>query len=245
MIVPARGSASKMVNYAEDTDEEELLASSQNTIPKGMRRKIQEKKEKKNDDDFVAESFGAEPYTYKTLDIDESLYKLPAPIELKFQDNPEWEASIKMVDKSPKKVEIRDGKQTCPVGRSCSSRIPLVLSTRLQAAFDHYKNVKEKHEVGLGNSDTVMFARDRFCFLHKAEETVIPNGIKQGYLEEIDYYDISRRLKKSRTRLDKIISGEVSSSFWKNVLDQLAPDDNGVRPKGNYLMYWQLICRSF
>jgi len=52
-----------------------------------------------------------------------------------------------------------------------------------------------------------------FCYIHLAEQSIIPNGIKKNYPLVINFDELSGRIGKFKDDLIKIINGTTNSYY--------------------------------
>lgn len=55
------------------------------------------------------------------------------------------------------------------------------------------------------------------CNQHRNEATIIPEGLKRGWPQEIDFKALPRRLSVFKSELDSIVKNPTSSSFFRNI----------------------------
>jgi hypothetical protein len=104
-------------------------------------------------------------------------------------------------------------KDPCPVERLCTASVSKPYSPALSKAYKHFLKAEKafrSHKVG---REVYMSARDRFCSLHEAEKTIIPDGKKKGYKGDIKFDLIPRRLKKMKAELAKVLDPTFPSRF--------------------------------
>ena len=132
----------------------------------------------------------------------------------------------KSIDLSKFKIKsnelIGENQQRCPIGLFCDALLPKTLSPRLEKALEKYIDLKEQCSVGKVSRDAVVGARDQFCLLHQAEDSIIPIGIKKGYLIDINFSQIPSRLETYSSRFNSIISKKLDSTFLQDSLDVIS-----------------------
>lgn len=115
-------------------------------------------------------------------------------------------------------TEIPSNHQTkCPVDQFCKFPIIIPFSKKLGSIYNRYQELLEKHENDECSLSSVILYRDKFCSYHRAEKTIIPQGIEKGYLFEIDFGALDKKLGKCLPRLKGIVEGEVHSSFKQKI----------------------------
>ncbi|PKK55808.1 hypothetical protein RhiirC2_485160, partial [Rhizophagus irregularis] len=92
----------------------------------------------------------------------------------------------------------------CPY---CEEKLPSFLSTKLKELMVKYQgkklNVVEQFE---------------FCHIHIAETKIIPDGIEKGYLMEVDFSAIPKRVENFQFDLLDICKKKVKSVYRENVM---------------------------
>src|SRR5207244_3250497 len=92
----------------------------------------------------------------------------------------------------------------CPY---CNEKLPSPLPNKLKNLFIKFQGKR---------LDVV--DEFEFCHIHIAETQIVPNGIKKGYLEVIDFDAIPDRIKKFKTDLLDICKKKVKSFYRENFM---------------------------
>ena len=156
-----------------------------------------------------------------------------------------------LIDMSKYKIKETEiiplDKQKCPIGMFCNSLIPKILPPRLARALVKHNDLKARCAAGEVTTDAVVAARDSFCNLHHAEETIIPQGIQAGYRDSIDFAnEIAARLSKPQhaKRFYDIIHKTVQSSFLHDILALFA-EMGQVKARGITWSLFNSVSPSF
>jgi site-specific DNA-cytosine methylase len=107
--------------------------------------------------------------------------------------------------------------EKCPVDNFCRFPIMIPFSKKLESIYIRYQELLEKHQNDECSLSSVLLCRDKFCSYHRAEETIIPQGIEKGYIFEIDFGVLDKKLEKCLPRLKRIIKGEIYSEFQQTI----------------------------
>ncbi|KAH9266536.1 hypothetical protein BASA83_010521 [Batrachochytrium salamandrivorans] len=101
----------------------------------------------------------------------------------------------------------------CPANPNCAGKVQIPYSAAMTKALDLYETCRRGYTLNNGDRERLMNARQMFCRLHTAEETVIPQGLVKGYPMEIDFKGVRRRVEKMRCMFKDILLGRVHSVF--------------------------------
>ncbi|CAG8752085.1 protein FAR1-RELATED SEQUENCE 5 [Rhizophagus irregularis DAOM 181602=DAOM 197198] len=92
----------------------------------------------------------------------------------------------------------------CPY---CEEKLPSFLSTKLKELLVKYQGKKLN-----------VVEQFKFCRIHIAETKIIPDGVEKGYLMEIDFSAIPKRVEIFRSDLLDICKKKVKSVYRENVM---------------------------
>lgn len=114
--------------------------------------------------------------------------------------------------------EVDQEPDLCPIDRYCDAKVKLPMSVRLKKLFDDYLHFKTLVSGGQLAPDVLHTKRVEFCRLHRNEITIIPEGIKKGYLCEPDFTAIPSKIRDLHLNIENLISGGYNSVFLKRLL---------------------------
>ncbi|KAK5668937.1 hypothetical protein QVD99_004711 [Batrachochytrium dendrobatidis] len=106
----------------------------------------------------------------------------------------------------------------CPVNPNCVGMVQFPYSPSISKVFLQYEKFRRNHERGNADREGLMHIRHKFCSLHAAEQTVIPEGVFKGYLAEIDFKSVKRRVEKMQNIFVNILLGKEHSVFLELTL---------------------------
>ncbi|KAI8893439.1 RTC4-like domain-containing protein [Globomyces pollinis-pini] len=195
---PSRNSSGrkrKVTDYRESSDSEEM---------KTPRVKVKDKKTSNEEIDIKSTAL---------------LFSIPERLTT-FSTNETISDLVPMTNTAAE--EDDSGTIKCPVNKFCLQRLKLPFSAMLQEQYDLFLKLNKAGDSEKIPRESMIRARDRFCELHIAEQSIIPEGIKKGYKMKIDFgEDFENRLKKMLPRLLNIINGKVKSHFREKALKSI------------------------
>ncbi|KAI8911646.1 hypothetical protein EDD86DRAFT_121187 [Gorgonomyces haynaldii] len=112
-----------------------------------------------------------------------------------------------------------DRARQCPVDPLCQNPLKIPYSKGLQQALDRYLDIKSKYERKRIKKEPLTKAAHYFCMYHKAEDSLIPDGLKKGYPLDIKFADISDRIHRMEHRIKRFLDPQHPSLFRSRVLD--------------------------
>jgi hypothetical protein len=72
-------------------------------------------------------------------------------------------------------------------------------------------------DLGKVKKEVLNEAKERFCNFHRSQP-MIEDGVRSGYRLHISFEAIPARLNDCKSRIDRIINGEVTSTFKQEIM---------------------------
>jgi hypothetical protein len=72
-------------------------------------------------------------------------------------------------------------------------------------------------DAGKVKKEVLNEAKERFCNFHRSQP-MIEDGIRSGYRLHISFDAIPARLQEHKSRLDRILDGQVTSQFKEKIM---------------------------
>ncbi|WVF66867.1 hypothetical protein IAT40_001610 [Kwoniella sp. CBS 6097] len=119
-------------------------------------------------------------------------------------------------------ASYRSPTDLCPY---CSEPMPSNPSSHLKQLKGHLEEISTPCPTEINPSARSLSWQRHidFCSLHRAETSLIPLGIRDGYPENIDFLHLEERLEQGwiRERLDEILRDPQSSNVFKRVHEEI------------------------